>query len=158
VRGFVVYDEGLLYLLNQMRIQGHIPEIHIKVSAHMGCSNPVSMKVLENLGADSINPVRDLQLPMIAAARNAIRVPLDIHTDNPASSGGFVRFYEVPEIIRIASPVYLKIGNSVVSSHGSLMTEREARQMVRQAASVLEIVHDLYPVAVQSGSLSENIN
>ncbi len=42
-------------------------DIIFKSSAHLGHCNPCSFKLLESLGADSINPVRDLQIPMIAA-------------------------------------------------------------------------------------------
>ena len=76
----------------------------------MGHGNPCSAKLLESIGADSINPVRDIQLQMLSAMRAAVDVPIDIHTENPASSGGFIRHYEVPEMIRIAAPIYLKNG------------------------------------------------
>ncbi len=54
--------------------------------------------------ANSINPIRDIQLQMLAAMRNAIDIPIDVHTENPASSGGFIRHYEVPEMIRLVLP------------------------------------------------------
>ena len=72
VRGFLIYDEGMLWLAGQMRKDGALPkEIIFKTSAHLGQCNPCSFKLLESLGADSINPVRDLQIPMIAALRQA---------------------------------------------------------------------------------------
>ena len=72
VRGILLYDEGLLWVLNKMRKDGEIPEnTHFKLSAHAGHSNPASAKLLEENGLDSLNPVRDLQIPMIAAIRNA---------------------------------------------------------------------------------------
>ncbi len=90
VRGFLIYDEGMLWLVGQMRKDGALPkDIIFKTSAHLGQCNPCSFKLLESLGADSINPVRDLQIPMIAALRAAVQVPLDVHTDNPPGSGGF---------------------------------------------------------------------
>jgi hypothetical protein len=111
IRGFLIYDEGMLWVVNEMRKDGALPkEIHFKCSAHLGHCNPASFKVLENLGADTINPVRDLQIPMIAALRAAVKVPIDVHTDNPPGSGGFIRVYEAPEIVRVAAPVYIKLG------------------------------------------------
>ena len=96
-RGFLIYDEGMLWLVGQMRKDGALPkDIIFKTSAHLGHCNPCSFKLLESLGADSINPVRDLQIPMIAALRAAVKVPLDVHTDNPPGSGGFIRVYEAP--------------------------------------------------------------
>ncbi len=108
-RSFLVYDEGCLWLLNEMRKAGEIPtDCHFKVSAHAGHGNPCSAKLLEMIGANSVNPVRDIQLQMLAAMRQAIDVPIDIHTENPKSTGGFIRHYEVPEMIRVAAPIYLK--------------------------------------------------
>lgn len=150
-RGFLIYDEGMLWVINQMRKDGALPqEIIFKVSAHMGHCNPASFKVLEQLGADSINAVRDLQLPMIAALRAAVKVPLDIHTDNPPGSGGFIRVYEAPEIARIAAPVHLKTGNSVVAGHGQITSANDGKKMAQQAAIVVEMVSKYLPDAKQS--------
>lgn len=150
-RGVLVYDEGLLWVLNEMRKAGELPKnMHFKLSAHVGHGNPASFKMLQDLGADSINPVRDLTLPMIAALRVTVDVPLDVHTDNPPGSGGFIRVYEAPEMVRIGAPIHLKTGNSVVAGHGQLTTAQNGRDMARQAAIVKEMVERYYPEAVQS--------
>jgi hypothetical protein len=150
-RGFLIYDEGMLWLVGQMRKDGELPgDIIFKTSAHLGHCNPASVKLLESLGADSINPVRDLQLPMIAALRAAITTPLDVHTDNPPGSGGFIRVYEAPEIVRVAAPVHLKTGNSVVSGHGQLTSAIDGRRMADQANIVVEMVSKYYPQAKQT--------
>lgn len=155
VRGFVIYDEGMLWVLSEMRAAGQLPaEMHLKVSAHCGHGNAAAVKLLERLGADSINPVRDLQLPMLAALRAATELPLDCHTDNPASSGGFIRYYEAPELVRLLSPVYLKTGNSAVSEHGSQTSVEQARQMAQQASIVQEMVQTHFPQARQSALVS----
>ena len=151
VRGFLVYDEGMLWLVNKMREDGELPpDIHFKVSAHCGNANPISVKLMAEQGADSVNPVRDLQLPMIAAIRAAVSIPLDCHTDNPPASGGFIRSYEAPEIVRIASPVYLKTGNSALSSHGQSISPEDGRKMAQQASIVVEMVQRYNPEAIQS--------
>ncbi len=153
VKYFLIYDEGLLWVLNEMRSKNVIPNnIKFKVSAHCGHGNPASLKLLEKLGADSINPVRDLSLPMIGALRAVLDIPLDCHTDNPTGSGGFIRFYEAPEIIKIAAPVYLKTGNSVISEHGNNTSVQDGARMVHQAAIVLEMVQRYYPEAKQSSN------
>ena len=91
VRGILLYDEGLLWVLNKMRKDGEIPKnTHFKLSAHAGHSNPASAKLLEEHGLDSLNPVRDLQIPMIASIRNAVDMAIDLHTENPKSTGGFI--------------------------------------------------------------------
>jgi len=152
VRVILVYDEGLLWVLNQMRKDGELPaDISFKVSAHCGHCNPASFKVLEQLGADTINPVRDLQLPMIAALRAAVKKPLDLHTDNPPASGGFIRNYEAPEMARIASPCHLKTGNSVVAGHGVITSTVEGKRMAEQASIVVEMVNKYYPELKQTG-------
>ncbi len=157
-RGFVIYDEGLLWLVAQMRKDGLLPgDVIFKVSAHMGYCNPISFRVMESLGADSINPVRDMQLPMIAALRAAVKVPIDVHTDNPPASGGFIRVYEAPEIVRIAAPVHLKTGNSVVSAHGQITSAEDGKRMAAQAAIVLEMVSRYYPQAKQSPRRSPDL-
>ena len=151
VRWILIYDEGLLWVLGQMREVGDLPaDLRFKVSAHCGHANPAALKVLESLGADTINPVRDLQLPMIAALRAAIQAPIDLHTDNPPGSGGFVRTYEAPEMVRVASPLHLKSGNSVIATHGSLPSVDNGRRMAEQVSVVLEAVQRFYPQAVQS--------
>jgi hypothetical protein len=106
--------------------------------------------MLQDLGADSINPVRDLTLPMIAALRQTVSVPLDVHTDNPPASGGFIRVYEAPEMVRVGAPLHLKTGNSVVAGHGQLTSAENGRGMARQASIVKEMVERYFPEAVQS--------
>ena len=146
VRGFLIYDEGMLWLVGQMRKDGALPkDIIFKTSAHLGHCNPCSFKLLESLGADSINPVRDLQIPMIAALRAAVKVPLDVHTDNPPGSGGFIRVYEAPEIVRVAAPLHLKTGNSVVGGHGEMTSAVDGKRMADQASIVVEMATKYLP-------------
>ena len=157
-RGFLIYDEGMLWLVGQMRKDGALPrDMFFKASAHLGQCNPCSFKLLESLGADSINPVRDLQIPMIAALRAAVKVPLDVHTDNPPGSGGFIRVYEAPEIVRVAAPVHCKTGNSVVSGHGQLTSANDAKLMAEQASIVVEMVTKYYPEATQTPKGSKHL-
>lgn len=157
-RGFLVYDEGCLWVLGKMKEAGELQkDCHFKVSAHAGHGNPASAKLLEEIGAGSINPVRDIQLQMLAAMRQAIRIPIDIHTENPKSTGGFIRHYEVPEMIRVAAPIYLKTGGSVAATHSWDSTEDDARKRAKQCALVKRMIDEYYPEAVWSprGSLKE---
>jgi hypothetical protein len=158
VRGFLIYDEGMLWLVGQMRKDGALPkDIIFKTSAHLGQCNPCSFKLLESLGADSINPVRDLQIPMIAALRAAVSVPLDVHTDNPPGSGGFIRVFEAPEIVRVAAPLHCKTGNSVVSGHGEMTSAVDGKRMADQAAIVVEMLSTYYPELTQSPKGSSDL-
>lgn len=151
VRGILLYDEGLLWTLNKMRKAGEIPlNVHFKLSAHAGHSNPASAKLLESIGLNSLNPVRDLQIPMIASIRQAIEIPIDLHTENPKSTGGFIRHYEVPDFIRVASPVYLKTGGSVAANHNWDTTEKEAIARIKQVKLVKRVIDEYLPDAVPS--------
>lgn len=151
VRGFLLYDEGCLWVLNKAREFGEIPaDCRFKVSAHAGHGNPCSAKMLEENGTDSLNPVRDIQLQMLAAIRQAIDVPVDVHTENPSSSGGFIRHYEVPEMIRVASPIYLKTGGSIAGTHSWDTTVEDAKKRAKQVALVSRVIGEYYPGAVCS--------
>ncbi|MDR0911981.1 MAG: peptidase [Methanobrevibacter sp.] len=151
VRGILLYDEGLLFTLNKMRENNEIPDdVHFKVSAHTGHGNPASMKLLESIGANSINPVRDLSPIMLSSLRKAINIPLDIHTENPKSSGGFIRHYEVPEIIKVAAPVYLKTGGSIAKSHNWNTSELDAKSRAKQVLLVQKMIDKYYDNAIMS--------
>lgn len=158
VRGILLYDEGLLWVLNQMRRDGEIPEsVHFKLSAHAGHSNAASAKLLEENGLNSLNPVRDLQIPMIASIRNATDMALDLHTENPKSTGGFIRHYEVPNFIKVASPVYLKTGGSVAANHNWDTTEKEAIARIKQVRLVKRMIDEYCPDAVASPDKSDDL-
>ena len=100
---------------------------------------------------------------MLASLRQAIDIPIDIHTENPKSTGGFIRHYEVPEMIKVASPVYLKTGGSVAKHHSwdttdkearqrakQVALDKEARQRAKQVALVRDLIERFYPEAKQS--------
>ena len=158
VRGILLYDEGLLYALNRMRAEGELPEnVHFKLSAHAGHSNPAAAKMLEEQGLNSLNPVRDLQIPMIAAIRDAIDISIDLHTENPKSTGGFIRHYEVPDFIRVAAPVYLKTGGSVAANHNWDTTEAEAVARIKQVGLVKRMIDEYCPDAIASPRNSDDL-
>jgi len=147
-RGFLVADEGVLWLVNQLRQKQVIPEdVIIKLSVFAGQSNPAGARVAQQLGANTFNPLADLTLPMLSAIRSSIDIPMDIYLCLVNSMGGFVRFYEAAEIARIAAPCYFKIepGPSEeaiyapwnpASYHDGMIRER-----VRNAAVALELIN-----------------
>lgn len=158
VRGIVLYDEGLLWVLSKMRSDGELPfNVHFKISAHTGHGNPASARLMQDIGADSFNPVRDLSVTMMHEIRQVIDISLDIHTENPKSSGGFIRHYEAPEIIRRASPVYLKTGGAVAAHHGWDTTSSQAAERVRQVRLVQDMINRYYPEATKSKLGSEDL-
>ena len=157
VRTFLVYDEGSLWALGQARRDGLVPaDCKFKMSAHSGHGNPCSAKLMENIGADSFNIVRDYQLQHLAAVRAAIDIPIDCHTENPTSSGGFIRHYEVPEMIRVASPIYLKTGGSVAKNHSWDSTDADSIKRVKQVQLVQRMIDCYYPEAKYSPKGSIN--
>ncbi len=159
VRGILLYDEGLLWVLNKMRNEGKIPKnTHFKLSAHAGHSNPAAAKMLEENGLNSLNPVRDLQIPMIAAIRNAVDMTIDLHTENPKSTGGFIRHYEVPKFIDVAAPVYLKTGGSVAANHNWDTTEKEAKARIKQVILVKRMIDKYCSDAIISPNQSSDLS
>ena len=109
-------------------------------------ANPASARVLEQLGASTINLPTDLTLPQIAAIRAAVEVPLDVYVEAPDNVGGFVRHHEIPELIRVASPVYVKFGlrNAPdvypAGTHLEATTVALSRERVRRARLGLELL------------------
>jgi len=111
LRSVLVSDIGVLMVVAKMRAAGDLPpELVIKTSVMMAPANPAAASLLEGLGADTINIPSDLTLPQIAAMRAALTVPIDFYVEAPDNIGGFIRYFEIPELIRVASPIYLKFG------------------------------------------------
>lgn len=148
VRGFIIYDEGLLDVLGQMRARGHLPaETMLKLSVHAACSNPAAARLFNRIGADTINLVPDVELSMVAAFRQATPCPLDLFSDTAGAAGGMIRTYDVPELIRVGAPVYIKGGavSQPMQNHLPSSTEREER--MKQVRCVVEMIHRAAPNA-----------
>jgi hypothetical protein len=93
-----------------MREKGFIPkDIVFKWSAFGGYCSAAGAKVIEKMGANSLNPTSDVSLPILAGMRKAIDIPLDIYMFITDAEGGMFRIYEAPEVARVASPCYFKI-------------------------------------------------
>lgn len=146
-RGFLVPDEGLLWLLNQLRSKSVLPpETIFKLSVFAGHANAAGAKLAEQLGANSFNPLADLTLPMLSSIRGAIQIPMDIYLCLVNAMGGFVRFYEAAEIARLCAPCYFKIepGPSEEAIYAPWNTpeyhDAQIRERIRNAAVALELV------------------
>ncbi len=149
VRGFLIYDEGLLMLLNKMRAQQELPNnIILKYSVHAGCANPLSAKLLEEQGADTINIIPDLDVAMIKTFRDVIDAPLDVFSDTAKEAGGLLRTYDVPNIIRYAAPVYFKCGPISQPFQNHLPSVTELEERVKQARNVVEHIQRYLPEAI----------
>jgi hypothetical protein len=111
IRSVLIQDVGALSVFAALRRAGELPaDMQAKVSVMLPVANPASARAIADLGANTINLPTDLTTPQIAAIRAAVDVPLDIYVECPDNLGGFVRFHEIAELIRVAAPVYLKFG------------------------------------------------
>ena len=146
VRSILVSDLGCLQALGRMRRAGDLPsELVIKTSVMMPPSNPASARIIEDLGADTINIASDLALPQIAAIRAAIDAVIDFYVEAPDNIGGFVRYYEIPGLVRVAAPIYLKFGlrNSPDVYPSGAHLENTVIAMQRERVRRARIVCDL---------------
>ncbi|MEE9398822.1 MAG: hypothetical protein V3V23_00965 [Dehalococcoidales bacterium] len=151
-RAFLVWDEGVLSLLNAMRQNGDLPQdLLLKVSIFAGHANPAGVKLVESLGAGTCNPVADLTLPMLAAIRSVVSIPLDIHVQLWASMGGYNRIYETPEMARVASPCYFKMESGTsMAMYLPWVTSEEglaqlAREKIRSIKNIIELIGETRP-------------
>ena len=151
VRSILCADPGQLWVLGRMRRSGDLPEdLGIKVSISFPVANPATARLLEDLGATTINLPVDLSLAQVAAIRQAVDVPLDVYVEGADDFGGPVRYYEVPDLVRAAAPVHLKFtvrnapGIYPSGEHLLGVAVATARERVRRAAIGLALLrrHD----------------
>ena len=157
LRSVLVSDIGILQVIAKQRSSGLLPpELIIKTSVMMAPTNPASARILQTLGADTINIPSDLTIPQIAAMRAALDVPIDFYVEAPDNIGGFLRYYEIPELIRVAAPIYLKFGLRNAPDVYPSGTHLEStvialsRERVRRAEMAFEIIGRFCPQAVMS--------
>jgi hypothetical protein len=157
VRSVLVADVGQLMILGRMKAAGDLPtDLVLKISVTLAAANPATARVLEDLGATSINLPVDLSLPQIAAVRQAIDAPIDFYVESPDDFGGCVRHYEIPELIRVGAPIYVKFGLRNApgiypsGEHLQATVLALSRERVRRAAIGLGILRRYAPGAVAS--------
>lgn len=111
LRSILVADVGQLHVLGRMKKTGDLPaDFVLKTSVTLAAPNPATARLLEDLGATSVNLPVDLPLPQIAAIRQAIDAAIDFYVESPDDFGGAVRHYETAGLVRVAAPIYLKYG------------------------------------------------
>jgi hypothetical protein len=157
IRGVLVADSGLLWVVNEMKKAGELPaDLVLKISVQMGAANPASIRLQETLGAGTYNVPTDLDLPKLAAVRAAIDIPIDIYVEVPDGFGGFIRHYEIGEIVRVTAPVHVKFGLRNAPDVYPSGTHLEdtvialSRERVRRAEIGLEHLRRYYPQATTS--------
>ena len=157
ISSVLVTDDGLLWVLDAMKRAGEFPgDLIIKGSVMIGAANPASIRLLEERGMTTFNTPTDLSLPQLAAIRAAVDMPLDIYIEVPDDIGGFVRHYEIADIVRVCAPVYLKFGlrNAPniypAGSHLEATAIALTKERVRRAKIGLDLLHRLDPATVMS--------
>jgi hypothetical protein len=157
LRSVLVADLGLLHVLGEMKKSGELPaSLVLKISILFSVTNPMTARVLEMQGAGTINVSPDLTLAHLSGVRGAIDVPLDIYVEVPDGFGGYIRTYEVPEMIRVASPVYVKMGlrNAPdIYPYGEQLRNvalAMSRERIRRARIVMDMIQRHAPESVMS--------
>ncbi|HLY12546.1 MAG TPA: hypothetical protein VKW04_24800 [Planctomycetota bacterium] len=157
LRSVLVADLGLLWILTELKKSGELPaNLVLKISILLSVPNPATAHVLESLGAGTINVSPDLSLGHLSTMRAAVAAPLDVYVEVPDGFGGYIRTFEVPEMIRVASPVYVKLGlrNAPdIYPYGEQLKNvalAMSRERVHRARLVLDAIQRYYPGAVMS--------
>jgi hypothetical protein len=156
IRSFLVADLGVLATLGRMRRAGDLPErVVLKTSVLLPCANAETARTLEELGATTINASTDLAPGELGELRSACSAPLDVYVEVPDDQGGFVRYYDVPDMIRAAAPLYVKLGIRTAPNiypsglHLDDVAVKLARERVRRAELVLRLLRERAPDLVE---------
>ena len=154
LRGVLVADAGLLWVLRDLKEKGELPgDLVVKVSVQLSAANAAAVKAMEGLGAGTYNTPTDLSLAQLAAIRAVTDLPLDVYVEAPDDFGGFVRHYEIPDLVRVASPVFVKFGLRNAPNIYPSGTHLEAtavtlgRERVRRAEIGLSMLDRYFPEA-----------
>ena len=111
IRSVLPADLGLIWVLNEMKKKGELPKnLVIKSSVTLPAANPATAKLFERAGVNTMNIPTDLTPAQVGALRQAVEIPIDLYIEVPDNFGGFVRYYEMLNLIRVAAPIYLKFG------------------------------------------------
>ncbi len=164
IRSFLVADLGLLRAVIAAQARGDLPAgIVWKVSAAMAPSNPLTLRVLEELGGGEIggggitvNIPSDVTVAELGDMRAASGVPLDLYVESPDALGGIVRGHELGDLITAGAPLYAKFGLRNAAGvypsgrHLEAVAAANAAEKVHRAAVALEWLDRLSPGLAQS--------
>jgi hypothetical protein len=164
IRSFLVADMGLLRALRTAQAQGMIPAGCVwKISASMSPSNPVTLTILAELGASTINIPADVTVAELAEMRAAVSLPLDLYVESSDPLGGVARGQELGDLVRAGAPLYAKFGlrNAQAVYPSGLHVEpvacANAMEKVHRAAVSLEWLERLSPGLPQSKPRAEGL-
>jgi hypothetical protein len=144
-------------VLGELKARGVLPQaFQLKVSVSLPIANPATARVLEGLGATSLNLPVDLSSEGIASIRHAVAVPLDMYVEASDDFGGGMRYYEIPRIVDAGAPIYLKFttrnapNTYPAGRHLQTVVEALAAERVRRAALGVAMLRRYRPDAVMS--------
>jgi hypothetical protein len=157
IRSVLPADLGLIWVLSEMRRKGELPKnLILKSSVTLPAANPATAHIFETVGVSTLNLPTDLSPAQIGAIRQAVDIPIDMYIEVPDNFGGFVRYYEMPQLVRVAAPLYLKFGlrNAPDIYPSGLHLEETAvnlgRERVRRARIALDLMQQYSPQAKMS--------
>lgn len=157
IRSVLPADLGLIWVLNEMKKKGELPKnLVLKSSVTLPAANPATAKVFESAGVSTLNIPTDLSPAQIGAIRQAVDIPIDMYIEVPDNFGGFVRYYEMPQLIRVAAPIYFKFGlrnaPDIYPSgfHLEDIAVKMGRERVRRARIALDLLERYAPDAKMS--------
>jgi len=146
IRSVLPADLGLIWVLNEMKKKSVLPKnLVLKSSVTLPAANPATAKIFESAGVSTLNIPTDLSPAQIGAIRQAVDIPIDTYIEVPDGFGGFVRYYEMPQMLQVAAPMYFKFGlrNSPDIYPSGLHLEDIAAKMGRERVHRARIALDL---------------
>jgi hypothetical protein len=153
----VEYAGSLLQVLSTAQKAGQIPaDVVWKASVMKAPSNPATLRLLEQIGAHTVNLPTDLSLAELADMRSASDVPLDLYVEASDTLGGVVRGEQLADLVAVSSPLYAKFGlrnsRGLYPSGGHLEPDAIAIaiEKVRRAEISLEWLARTNPSLIQS--------
>lgn len=157
IRSVLPADIGLIWVLNEMKKKGELPKnLVLKSSVTLPAANPATAKLFESVGVSTMNIPTDLSPAQIGAIRHAVKIPIDTYIEVPDNFGGFIRYYEMPQLVRVAAPIYFKFGlrnaPDIYPSglHIEDLAVKMGRERVRRAHIALDLMKRYAPQAKMS--------
>ena len=164
IRSFLIADVGLLTLLRDMQAVGELPaDCCWKISVALAPSNPAALRVLERLGATTVNIPSDVTVGELAEMRSASALPIDLYIESPDALGGVVRGNELADLVSVGAPLYAKFGlrnsRALYPAGEHLVAEAcdIAREKVHRASVALEWARRIDPSLVQSAPRAQGL-
>lgn len=116
-RYLIVYDLGILKCLQELRSSGDLPSnLFLKASSHCMVSNPIIAKIFYENGANSVTTTHDCSVEVLNSMRLCLpKLHLDVPIDVYSSKGGYIRFHELPDLVKYCAPITLKMGASLLA-------------------------------------------